>query len=146
VDERYHARDRRVAGAFTQSVHGDMHTLHPSFDGFKDVGDSQVIVVVRMEVKMQGWIAFNHFAAEPSCLIGIEYAQCIGKHEAPDRFIFQPIHHPEHILFGITHAIGPVLEVEIDRQPHALCRGNGFSHVCQVFLHRLAQLIGTMFQ
>ncbi len=99
-----------------------------------------------MKIEMQRRITCDHLSTELSCFIGIQHTQRIWKHKPLHRLLFQSVHHVKHIIFRVSHAVGPVLQIEVHRQSHGTCRGNTFFYILQMFVGRFAQLIGTMLQ
>ena len=113
-----YARQRRIPGPFAQSVDGRMDALHSGFYGCGDVGDRQIVVVVRVEVEMQLRIAFHHVAAKSVAVVRVQHPERVGNHKAPDRLSFQRIDHLVNVVGRKTHPVRPVFQIDVDRDAH----------------------------
>ena len=87
-----------VAGPLSQPVDGGMQSFGPAEDGCEDVADGEVVVVVRMEVEVQFGVALLHLAEVLDDLERVEYAQRVGKHEAPYARAGDGVHEAEDVV------------------------------------------------
>ena len=136
-----HGGQRGIAGPLSQPVDGGVQSPAPAQDGSQDVGDGQVIIVVRVEVEVRIGIPLHHLAHILDDLQGIEYAQ-----RAADRTAAEGIHQLVHIVGRFLHAAAPVLQVKVRLQALRLGIVHHAKDVGNVLVRRLLQLVTAMLQ
>ena len=146
MNECYHTCQRCIPSSLTQSVHGNMHTFCASFDGFVNIGNSQVIIVVGMKIEMKLWVTCHHFGYKLFCFIRIENAQCVGQHETTNGLMLQLVHQMIYIFFRILHPIRPIFQINIDSYTHLFCMANHIFYFLEMLLYCLIQLEFAMFE
>ncbi len=136
------AGNGQVAGPLPQPVHGRVQALDPGADRLKSVGGGEVVVVVRMEVEMDGRIALHHGPAIHRGPRRVQDAEGVREHDPPHGRILQSVHQEKHVLRRVRHPVGPVFQVHIDLQ----ALGNGDAdvpeNVVQMLLRRFPELGG----
>ena len=145
LQDDLHTCQRRVSTSLAQSVDRDVQAFGTTQDGRQRVGDSQVVVVVGVEVEVHIGVAFDHLAHVLDALQGVHDAEGIGEHEAADGGLRERVHELIDIVEGIAHARAPVFEIYVDE--HALLVGilHALQDVGDVLLGGLAQLLDAMF-
>ena len=142
VEDADGAGHGQVAGPLPQPVHGRVQALDAGADRLEGVRRGEVVVVVRMEVKMDGRIALHHRPAIRRGPGRVQDAEGVREHDPPDGRVLQGVHQEEHVVRRVRHPVGPVLEVHIDLQ----ALGNGDpdvpEDVAQMLFRRLPELGG----
>ena len=114
VEHTCKAGNRGISGALPEAVHGDMDSPDSGPHGSHRIGHRKVIVVVPVEIEMYVRVSGGHPVAEIIGLFRGQYPEGVREHEPPDSRILKRISHREDIVRRIDHAVGPVLEIEID--------------------------------
>ena len=134
----------QVTGPLPQPVHGRMQALDAGKYRLESVGRSEVVVVVGMEIEMDGRITLHHSPAVFPCPRRIQDTQGVGQHDPFNGRVLQGVYQEEDVIRRIGHPIGPVLEVDIDLQAF----GDGETDIPQdvvaVLLRGLPELGGHM--
>ena len=135
-----------ITTSFSQSVHRYMYSLTTTKHGCQRIGYRQIIIIVRMEIKMLIGITLHHLAHELYTLQGIHNTQGIWKHEAFNVRLRQYVHHLIDIFHGIRHSITPIFQVEIHVHTMHVRIFHTLHDVFNMFLRCLLQLLLTMFE
>ena len=123
-----------VACSFAESVDGSVHSAASFHDGGEDIGSSQIVVVVGMEVEVKVRIARCHHAHEGGCERRIEYAECVGQHESSDAFVLERVDECHDVVGAVLHSVRPVFEVDVDIDAELACVVEAALDVGYVFL------------
>ena len=111
-----------------------------------DIGHGQVIVIMRMEIKMYHGIALHHTATVLLSGIGVENSQRIGQHHALYRHRSQGIHQVKDIFGRAFHSVAPVLQINVHLHAAAHSILNGAAYIPDMLIGRLAQLRGNVLE
>ncbi len=133
-----------IAGAFAEAVDGDMDAVDAGLGGGEAVGGTEAVVVVAMEVEADGGEGGDHPFEVAGQLLGGEDAEGVGQHDAGDRQGQQALGEGEDVGQAVAHAVGPVLEVDVDGEALG---GGGLDlglDVVEVLFRGLAQLHTAM--
>ena len=106
-------RKRCITRPFAQSVYSSVKSFNATQHSSQHVAHSQIIIIVRMEVKMCIRIPFLHLPHILYHLQRIQDSQCIGQHIAFDTRFLQAIHQLKHIVGRILHSIAPVFQIYV---------------------------------
>ena len=139
----------RIATTLAQTVHGDVQSLGTTQHGSQRVRHRQIVVVVGVEVEMHLRIALHHLTEILHHLQGIHHAQSVREHETRNLSISQfcqGVHQLIYIFWRILHAVRPVLQIEVDREPLAVGILHLFNNIGNVLLGGLVQLVRAMLQ
>ena len=98
LQDSLHTGKRSITCPFSQSVDGGMQSFHPTQYSCQHITYSQIIVIVRMKIKMKVRITLLHFTHEFDNLQGIENSQSIRKHKTTDTAVAQTIYQTEYIV------------------------------------------------
>ena len=121
-----------------------MQALYAGTDRLEGVRGGEVIVVVGMEVEMDGRIALRHGMAILPGADRIQDTEGVRQHDPADGRLLQGIHQEENILRRIRHPVGPVLQVHVDFQALGNSDPDVPENVVQMLLRRFAELGGHM--
>ena len=139
-----HGRKGRIACPFAKTVHSGMHTSASCQNGSHHIAGRQVVVVVRMKIKLQVGITAGHLTHECGCQLRIEDAQRVGQHETLHTTILQRIHKAKHIVRAVLHAVRPILQIEVHANAQLLGIADALLDVRHMLLQRLLQLVLAM--
>ena len=98
LQDSLHTGQRSITSPLSQPVNGGMQSFHPTQYSCQHITYSQIIVIVRMKIKMKVWITLLHFTHEFDNLQGIENSQGVRKHETTDTAVAQTIYQTEYIV------------------------------------------------
>ena len=140
VQNSLHARQRCVAGSFSESVHSRVNALEAAEHSCRHVGDGQVVVVVSVEVEVERRVTPAHFAEETHGRERVEHAERVGQHEAAHRLLAECIDELVDILGRVFHSVGPVFEVHIHGDAQFLGEADIPADVRDVLFRRFVEL------
>ena len=141
---RLNTGQRRISGTLTQSIHTGMYSPGTTQHGGQHIADGQVIVIVRMEVKMEMGEMLYHLPHVADKVKWIQYAKGVGQHEPLYAVSLQGLYQCKHILGAVLHAVAPVLQIYVDRETLLRSIFHGADDILSVLLHGLLQLSFAM--
>ena len=144
LQNHLNTRQRRIAAALAQTIHGNVKTLGTAQYGCQRVAHSQIVVVVGMEIEVRVRITANHLAHILHTLQWVQDTQSIRKQEALDWQFHQLIHHHEEIVTAVAHTTRPVLQIEIYGEILAQSIVDGLLDMSEMLLRRHLELLGAV--
>src|SRR5690554_4142167 len=114
VHHAQNAGQRGVAGSFAQSVDGGVYPAYAGLEGDVHIGYRKVVVVVGMKIEMHPGVTIAHGLTGLPGLVGTENAEGVGQHDAFYFGFAEGIDHKKDVVAGAEHAVGPILEVNVD--------------------------------
>ena len=139
-----HRSEWSIAAAFAQAVDSYVNTLRTIADGSQRVAHSKVVVVVGMEIKVLVGEACGDILKEYARLCRCQYSEGVGKHKALDADALQGLYHVINIVGAVTHAIAPVLKIDVDAEACLLRHSHISLDVGDVLVGSLRQLMYAM--
>ena len=137
---------RSISTSFTQSINSHMQPFCTTKHSSQRITYCQIVIVVRMKVKVSIRIAFYHLPEKLNHLKRIKHSQRIRQHKSLYTCIYESIHYLIHIVRRILHSIAPVFQVKIYVNTPFFCIFQRILYIIYVLFRSLMQLVCTMFQ
>ena len=134
----------RIATTLTKTVHGDVQTCTSSLNRHERVTNCHVIIIVAMELKLHARVSSRDRLYILIGIYRIKYSKRVWQQKSDDSFVIQRIHHLPNIIATVSHALRPILKVEVDRHSLRMCVSNYRLDVAHMFFKRLLQLVLAM--
>ncbi len=145
VQDGLYASKRRVSCSLTQAVDTCMDAPASCSNCGKHIADSQVVIIMGMEVEAARRIALHHLSHKAGKFHWIEDSECVGQHDAFYRHLAKLVHQSKNIVGTILHAVAPVLEIEIYGESFLTGIVYGLQDIVKMFLNGFVELFLTVF-
>ena len=113
-----------------------MDALTTGIDGSKHIADSEVVIIVGVEIEAELFILHFHQFDVLRHFHWIEDAECVGQHEAFDGHVRESVHKSKNIVGTVFHAVTPVLQIYIDTDAFLMSIVDGASNVAKMLFER----------